>query len=103
MAKFRAAPTTPAWLAIDVAKNRHVALLEDQAGIRRRLTVPNTQEGFDELAEILAPHLPCEVALEPTGDYHRPLANFLLRQATAFISFVDRHKSDERSAVQLVG
>ncbi len=33
MAKFRAAPTTPAWLAIDVAKNRHVALLEDEAWV----------------------------------------------------------------------
>ncbi len=97
MAKFRAAPTTPAWLAIDVAKNRHVALLEDEAGIRRRLTVPNTQEGFDELAGILAPHLPCEVALEPTGDYHRPLANFLLRRGhrVHFVSSIATNRTRE--------
>lgn len=97
MAKFRAAPTTPAWLAVDVAKNRHVALLEDQSGIRRRLTVPNTQEGFEELARILAPHLPCEIALEPTGDYHRPLANFLLRRGhrVHFVSSIATNRTRE--------
>jgi len=97
MAKFRAAPTTPAWLAIDVAKNRHAALLEDHAGHRRRLTVSNTQAGFEELARILAPHLPCEVALEPTGDYHRPLANFLLRQGhhVHFVSSIATNRTRE--------
>src|SRR5579863_6586889 len=80
MGAFHLAGTKSAWVAIDVAKSRHVALLETQKGARRRLSVENTLEGFKAFGNALRPHRPCEVALEPTGDYHRPLANFLIRQ-----------------------
>jgi len=97
MSRIRAASTTPAWLAIDVAKSRHEALLEDSTGQRRRLTVQNTYEGFEKLAAVLAPHLPCEVALEPTGDYHRALANFLLRRGhrVHFVSSIATNRTRE--------
>jgi transposase len=97
MSKFRATASTPAWLAVDVAKNRHAGLLEDETGVRRRLTIPNTQEGFEELARVLARHAPCEVALEPTGDYHWPLANFLLRQGhhVHFVSSIATNRTRE--------
>lgn len=35
-------PLGPAWLAIDVAKKQHQALLEDGSGVRRRLTEMRT-------------------------------------------------------------
>ena len=49
MRTFRGARSGPAWLAIDVAKNQHEALLESGSGIRRRLTIANTRDGFDKL------------------------------------------------------
>lgn len=72
--------SNPAWVAIDVAKNRHEALLDTGGRARRRLVIENTARGFAQLASELLPYRPCDVALEPTGDYHRPLANFLIRQ-----------------------
>lgn len=79
MRTFQTRRSKPAWVAIDIAKNRHEALLE-VGGIRRRIAVRNTLEDFNALAEELRRHGRCQVALEPTGDYHRPLANFLVRQ-----------------------
>lgn len=97
MGRIRATTTTPAWLAVDVAKSRHAALLEEATGTRRRLAVQNTREGFEKLAKALAPHVPCEIALEPTGDYHRPLANFLLRQGhhVHFVSSIATSRTRE--------
>jgi transposase len=97
MARIRAAKATPAWLAIDVAKKRHEALLEDASGVRRRVTITNTHDGFEQLAKTLSPHLPCEIALEPTGDYHRPLANFLIRKGhhVHFVSSIATNRTRE--------
>lgn len=97
MARFRAVSTRPAWLAIDVAKSRHEALLEDASGTRRRFTVANTHDGFERLAKALSPYCPCEIALEPTGDYHRALANFLLRQGhhVHFVSSIATNRTRE--------
>ncbi|PZR57076.1 MAG: IS110 family transposase, partial [Candidatus Meridianibacter frigidus] len=66
-------------VAIDIAKNRHEALVEAD-GIRRQVGIRNTLEDFTKFAQELRSHGRCQVAMEPTGDYHRPLANFLLRQ-----------------------
>lgn len=97
MGKFREAGSGPAWLAIDVAKNQHEALLEDRSSTRRRLPIANTRDGFDHLAKHLLPYRPCEVALEPTGDYHRPLANFLIRQGhhVHFVSSIATNRTRE--------
>jgi transposase len=47
--------------------------------------------------ELKALSLHCEVALEPTGDYHRPLANFLLRcgHNVKFVSSIATHRTRE--------
>lgn len=79
MQTFPATVTEPAWIAIDIAKNCHEALLEVN-GRRRRIAVGNNLEEFRTFANELRQYGRCQIALEPTGDYHRPLANFLVRQ-----------------------
>ncbi len=71
-------PTDVVWVAIDMAKTMHQVLIEDLTGRRRTLRVANTRPGLDAfLAQLAGYGAPCEVAFEPTGDYHRPLAYWL--------------------------
>ena len=68
-------------VAIDVAKLTHQVLLELPSGKRRVLRVANTKTEIDRfVATLRALKHPCEVAFEPTGDYHRPLV-YVLGQA----------------------
>ena len=68
-------------VAIDVATLTHQVLLELPSGTRRVLRVANTKAEIDRfVATLRALELSCEIAFEPTGDYHRPLA-YLLGQA----------------------
>jgi transposase len=86
------------WVAIDVAKAQHEVLIERRDGRRIRMTVANALSAFEKLATFLATlSKSCEVALEPTGDYHRPLANFLLRQGhhVHFVSSIACHRTRE--------
>jgi transposase len=76
------------WVAIDIAKLTHQALLELPSGKRRSLRLPNTRMEIEKFVALLRSlEQPCEVAFEPTGDYHRPLA-YLLGQAGCRLSFV---------------
>jgi len=53
-------------------------LIEAGAGPRTVLRVPNTRPEIDRLVQRLQAFArPCEVAFEPTGDYHRPMAYWL--------------------------
>lgn len=74
--------TSPAVrVAIDIAKLTHQALLELPSGKRRILRVANTKTEIDRfVAALRGLGCRCEIAFEPTGDYHRPLA-YLLGQA----------------------
>ncbi len=68
-------------VAIDVAKLTHQVLLELPSGQRRAMRIANTKTEIDRFVAMLrAFNLPCEIAFEPTGDYHRPLA-YVLGQA----------------------
>jgi transposase len=97
MKAFSAVPSNPALVAIDIAKSRHEALLETAQGQRRRLVIGNTLPEFKKFADELQPHHPCEIAIEPTGDYHRPLANFLLREGhhVHFVSSIATSRTRE--------
>jgi transposase len=58
----------------------------------------NALADFNKLADQLEAASPCcEVALEPTGDYHRPLANFLVRRGhkVQFVSSIATHRTRE--------
>jgi len=85
-------------VAIDVAKARHQVLIELADGKRTALSVGNTLAEFNKLADRLELASPrCEVALEPTGDYHRPLANFLVRRGhnVQFVSSIATSRTRE--------
>ena len=75
-------------VAIDIAKLTHQVLLELPSGKRRVMRVANTRAEIDRFVSALAAlgH-PCEVAFEPTGDYHRPLA-YALGQAGCHLCLV---------------
>ncbi len=81
--------TSPvARVAIDVAKLTHQVLLELPTGKRRSLRVQNTRIEIERLVTLLRSlDCPCDVAFEPTGDYHRPLA-YILGQAGCRLSLV---------------
>jgi len=85
----RPSTTSPAVrVAIDVAKLTHQVLLEWPTGQRRSLRLANTKKEIERFVSMLqALGHPCEVAFEPTGDYHRPLA-YLLGQAGCQLSLV---------------
>ncbi len=75
-------------VAIDVAKFTHQVLLELPSGRRRALRVANTKPEIERFVAMLqALKCRCEIAFEPTGDYHRPLA-YVLAQAGFQLSLV---------------
>jgi len=75
-------------IGIDVAKDRRHAFFGMPTGktLLRRLVFNNTKEGFENLCfqiDILkTQHTLKKVifGLEPTADYHKPLAEYLIRQ-----------------------
>ncbi len=70
------------WIAIDVAKIKHVVLIEYPNGTHNQLNIMNNLAEFTRLAEHLKKsELPVVVGLESTGYYHRAIAYFLLQQA----------------------
>ncbi len=73
------APAT--WVAIDIAKDMHVVLLETASGEHRSFRVANQRTDFDRFVTLLhAEAQPVRVALEPTGNYHRVLAYRLVTE-----------------------
>jgi len=53
MGSFRKAQQKPVWVAIDIAKARHEALIELPDGSRRRTTIANTLADFTRFANQL--------------------------------------------------
>ena len=75
-------------VAIDVAKLTHQVLVELPTGKRHALRVANTKADIERLVGFLRSlEHPCDIAFEPTGDYHRPLA-YVLGQAGFHLSLV---------------
>jgi len=96
--QFSKPEVTPVFVAIDVAKSRHHVLIEFANGKRTALSIANTLADFNKLADQLqAASRRCEVGLEPTGDYHRPLANFLVRRGhnVQFVSSIATRRTRE--------
>jgi transposase len=74
-------------VAIDVARYWNAVLVETAAGKRHRFKMANTAADFGRLLDLLE-SLPgtCQVGLEPTGDYHRPIAHRLLARGHDVVS-----------------
>ncbi len=79
MTNPQSTPEAVVWVAIDVAKDRHEALIEAPGWkSRKKFRVQNTAEEFRALAEFLhGLALPVWIGFEPTGNYHRALVYFL--------------------------
>ena len=74
-------------VAIDVAKDWNAVLVQETSGARRSFKVANRKPDHDRLMAFLK-SLPGRVvaAVEPTGDYHRPLAYRLLSEGIEVVS-----------------
>jgi transposase len=74
-------------VAIDIAKEWNVVLVKDSSGGKRSFKVANRAADHEQLVRFLSA-LPGQVriALEPTGDYHRPLAFRLLQAGFQVVS-----------------
>lgn len=71
--------TKPHLLAIDVARRSNAVFVELATGEQRRFKMTNSAQDFDRLVQFLkATTGSWRAALEPTGDYHRPIAHRLL-------------------------
>ncbi len=72
-------PGSCVMVAVDVAKLSHEILIEFPDGKRKKMKVKNTRNGFNGLLKIVEPFGKAIVGLEPSGNYHRNLAHFLLQ------------------------
>lgn len=71
--------TKPHLLAIDVARRFNAVFIQLATGEQRRFKMTNSAQDFDRLGQFInATAGPWRAALEPTGDYHRPIAHRLL-------------------------
>lgn len=74
-------------VAIDIAKEWNVVLTQSDSGERRTFKVANRAADHDQLVAFLRTLAsPVRVGLEPTGDYHRPIAYRLLREGFEVVS-----------------
>lgn len=80
-------------IGIDIAKEKHHAFMGTARGktLIKKLIFDNTREGFERLtshvdAVKIRYALPKAIfGLEPTGDYHKPLAEYLVRQGHTLV------------------
>lgn len=79
MTNPQSTPEAVVWVAIDVAKDRHEALIEAPGWkSRKKFRVQNTAQEFQAFADFLhGLGFAVHIGFEPTGNYHRALAYFL--------------------------
>lgn len=67
-------------VAIDVAKRTHEVLIQWPNGKKKTYRLPNTHADFTYFSDFLAEQgVKVRAALEPTADFHRAIAHWLLR------------------------
>lgn len=68
-------------IALDIAKKHHDAKILYPNGRAVHLRISNTLDGYERLLEVAdAPVKQIRVGFEPTADYHRNIAHWLLTQ-----------------------
>lgn len=74
-------------VAIDIAKEWNIALIQETSGRRRKFKFANRRADHDHFVAFLHSLAgPVQVALEPTGDYHRNIAYRLLTEGFHVVS-----------------
>jgi transposase len=90
----------PHWVAIDVARYWNAVLVETASGQRHRFRMTNSAADMQRLIDFLVGlGGRCRVALEPTGDYHRPIAHRLLCAGFEVVSISSVAQSRFREAM----
>lgn len=88
------------WVAIDVARYWNAVLVETASGQRHRFRMTNSAADMQRLTDfLLGLGGRCRVALEPTGDYHRPIAHRLLRAGFEVVAISSVAQSRFREAM----
>ena len=65
-------------VAMDIAKSKHVILIQWPDGKRRKQIIQSNKQQVDEWILFLKSlEFPCLVGFEPTGDYHRTIVYWL--------------------------
>jgi len=91
-------------VGIDIAKDKHHAFFGTAKGetLWRRLILKNNLVGYDRLIEqvntLMAQHQLQEVVfgVEPTGNYHKPLAHWLTQQGYLVVLVAGKAVKDNR-------
>jgi transposase len=77
----------PNLVAIDIAKDWNVALVQDASGQRHRFKFANRAADHNRFVQFLRSLTGLvRIGLEPTGDYHRPIAYRLLTEGFQVVS-----------------
>jgi transposase len=77
----------PNLVAIDIAKDWNVALVQDASGQRHRFKFANRAADHNRFVQFLRALTGLvRIGLEPTGDYHRPIAYRLLTEGFQVVS-----------------
>ena len=81
MTDFAKITTYSSLLAIDIAKDFNVVMLETIDGNKKRFRMENSAKDHDRLIELIhqLPQ-PCRIGFEATGNYHRTLAYRLVTE-----------------------
>jgi transposase len=82
------------FVGIDVAKDELVLHLLPS---EKKLTAPNSTQGFKQLHNLFKDHPPTQIVCEATGGLERPLADFLYANGYPIVVV---NKSPERSEAQ---
>ena len=94
-------------VGIDVAKDKHHAFFGLATGrtLLRRLIFKNNREGFERLIErsrqLQAEHSLSKAVfvVEPTGNYHKPLAHWLLEKQKQLVLASNKSIADNRQSL----
>ena len=94
-------------IGIDVAKERHHAFFGTATGktLLRRLIFDNNRTGFESLTQrakqlmVAHGHRQVVFGLEPTGNYHKPLASWLLAQGHMLVLVTNKAIADNRESL----
>ena len=67
--------TYSSWIAIDIAKDFNVVMIETREGKRHKFRMANNSAGHERLVNAIRDlPQPCRIGFEATGNYHRTLA-----------------------------
>jgi transposase len=94
-------------VGIDVAKDKHHAFFGTATGrtLLRRLLFDNNRSGFERLitrgSQLGVEHglSHCVYGLEPTGNYHKPLANWLIANGQLLVLVSSKAIADNRQTM----